>query len=167
MKNLKFRAVRAEQGLSQQQLAETVCVSLQTINADEGGEIRLLKGSQGSYFVNLQLVQPYLYVVNINHRKPFSDGQYAVLYRLDLTDMSLTRYPFHTLAYCALSDGNILRIEGAGAGSWGGMFTPGTALAYFSNNLYLSDWEGENRIRISLDQFNEIAGPADRSEPDL
>lgn len=38
MKNLKLKAARAEQGLSQQQLADMVCVSRQTIIAIESGD---------------------------------------------------------------------------------------------------------------------------------
>lgn len=38
MKNLRLKAARAEKGLSQQQLAELVGVSRQTINAIEKGD---------------------------------------------------------------------------------------------------------------------------------
>ena len=104
---------------------------------DEGEDVRLLKGT---CFANLQLVQPYLYVVDFGTRD-LSDAysyDYAKLYRLDLSDRSLSCFPRYTYRYYALSSGEILRINSRYAGCF---------------DLLLSDWQGVNSRALFSGRF--------------
>lgn len=105
---------------------------------DEGEEIRLL---QGIRFANLQLVQPYLYVVDFGTRD-LSDAHswdYAKLYRLDLSDRSLFCFPRYTVRYYALSSGEILRVNMISGSGY--------------TELYRSDWSGSNNQMIQSDYY--------------
>ena len=98
---------------------------------NEGEDIRLLKGCR---FVNLQVIQPYLYVVDTGTRQisPRNDCAYAKLYRLDLSDRSVSCFPRYTIRYYALSSGEILRV------------------CYLAGcyKLYLSDWQDKNSCEV-------------------
>lgn len=96
---------------------------------NDGEEIRLLKGKR---FANLQLVQPYLYAVSIEDGQ--YEGTYSKLYRLDLSDGSLSLFPRYTVSYYALSDGEIIR--------------RGDSHSNGDIDLYRSDWEETDRSQI-------------------
>lgn len=119
--------------------ADADYISFQT---NQGEEIKLLKGR---HFVNMQLVQPYLYFIDINSRTE-SDGDYAMLYRLNLSDRSLSYYPHYTVRYYALSDGDILRIPQPAK----------SAKGYYKDtfyNLVQTDWDCKNSWTVSSDTY--------------
>lgn len=99
---------------------------------DEGEEIRLLEGVR---FANLQLVQPYLYAVDFGTRdlSDVHSSDYAKLYRMDLSDRSLSCFPRYTVSYYALSTGELLRVGYPPASNY---------------DLILTDWENTNSRKL-------------------
>lgn len=105
---------------------------------DEGEDIHLLEGVR---LANLQLIQPYLYVVDFGTRD-LSDAHswdYAKLYRLDLSDRSLSCFPRYTVRYYALSSSEILRVNMINGSGY--------------TELYRSDWSGSNHQLIQSDYY--------------
>lgn len=136
-----------------------------SFNASSGEEIKLLKGTNGCRFVNLQIVQPYLYVVGVDKSVKIGPWEviegHSTLYRLNLSNLSLSHYSLYTSVYYALPNDEILRIQDI---SYKGTEKNKIAISYGSPcSFFLSDWEGKNEREISFDEFNRLIDSAEHN----